>query len=169
MTNWCTELEYFFPNRKIERFWGKRTIHGWFQVCPTNCVDIVSITISSNSIIHEFKKSWSYWTTFKQKWPCLFSTKSTVKRKKIVRKALVARKTSGLYKKVKSLLFFAAYAKCKKNYSFSMVVFPFFQTKIANSFYSKINDSGRFRATRFSSSRLGVRVTALPKIFTIYP
>ena len=33
--------------------------------------------------------------------------------------------------------FFAAYVKCKKNYSFSRVVFLFFQSKIANSFYSK--------------------------------
>ena len=56
-----------------------------------------------------------------------------------------------------------------KNYSLSGVVFLFFQSKIANFFNSKINDSGRFRTTRFSSSRFGVRVTALPKFFTIYP
>ena len=67
----------------------------------------------------------------------------------------------------KEFLFFAVYVIYKKNYSFSRVVF--FQTKIANSFYSKINDSGSLRTTRFSSSRFGVRVTALPKIFTIYP
>ena len=35
------------------------------------------------------------------------------------------------------LLFFAAYVICKKNYSFSRVVFLFFQSKIANYFYSK--------------------------------
>ena len=58
----------------------------------------------------------------------------------------------------------------KKNYSFSRVVFLFFYlTKTANSFYSKINDSGRRRTTRFSSIRFGVRVTALPNLFTIYP
>ena len=70
---------------------------------------------------------------------------------------------------LENLLFFAAYVIYKKNYSFSRVVFLFFQTKIANSFYSKINDSGRLWTTRFSSSRFGVRVTALPNFFTIYP
>ena len=65
------------------------------------------------------------------------------------------------------LLFFAAYVICKKNYSFSRVVF--FQTKIANSFDSKINDNSRLRTTRFSSSRFGVRVTVEPNIFTIDP
>ena len=35
------------------------------------------------------------------------------------------------------ILFFAAYVICKKKYSFSRVVFLFFQTKIANFFYSK--------------------------------
>ena len=47
--------------------------------------------------------------------------------------------------------------------------FFFFQTKIANSFYSKINDSGRLRTTRFSSSRFGVRVTALQKFLRFIP
>ena len=57
----------------------------------------------------------------------------------------------------------------KKNYSFSRVVFLFFYlTKTANSFYSKINDRGRRRTTRFSIIRFGVRVTALPNFFTIY-
>ena len=66
------------------------------------------------------------------------------------------------------LLFFAAYVICKKTYSFSRVVF--FQTKIAISFYSKtnINDSSRVRTTRFSSSRLRVRVSVMPNNFTIY-
>ena len=36
---------------------------------------------------------------------------------------------------------------CKKNYSFSWVVFLFFQSKIVNSFYSKINDSIRVRTS----------------------
>ena len=67
------------------------------------------------------------------------------------------------------LLFFAVYVIYKRNYSFSRVVFLFFQTKIAKSFYSKINDSGRLRTIKFSSRRFAVRVTALPKIFTIYP
>ena len=67
-----------------------------------------------------------------------------------------------------NLLFFAVYEIYKKNYSFSRVNF-FYLTKIANSFNSKINDSGRFRTTRFSSSRFGVWVTAVPNIFTIYP
>ena len=68
------------------------------------------------------------------------------------------------------LLFFAVYVIYKKNYSFSRVVFLFFfQAKIANSFYSKINYSGRLGTTRFSSSRFAVRVTAPPKFFTIYP
>ena len=68
-------------------------------------------------------------------------------------------------------LFFAIYEIYKKNYSFSRVffLFLFYLTKIANSFYSKINDSGRCRTTRFSSSGFGVRVSALPKFFTIYP
>ena len=57
-----------------------------------------------------------------------------------------------------------------KNYSFSRVVFLFFyQTKIPNSFYWKINDSSRLRTTRFSSSRFVVRVTVVPNILTIYP
>ena len=68
-----------------------------------------------------------------------------------------------------SILFFAAYVMCKKNYSFSSVVFLFFQTKITKSFYSKINDSSRVRTTGFSSSRLGVRVCEVPNIFMIYP
>ena len=66
-------------------------------------------------------------------------------------------------------LFFAAYVICKKNHSFSKVVFLFFQTKIANFFYSKINDSSRVRTTAFSSIRFGVRVSLEPNIFTIYP
>ena len=40
---------------------------------------------------------------------------------------------------------------------------------MVNSFYSKIKDSGRRRTTRSSSSRFGVRITALLKFFTIYP
>ena len=68
-----------------------------------------------------------------------------------------------------SLLFFAAYVICTKNYSFSRVVFLFFQSKIADSFYSKINDSSRVRTTAFSSSRFGVRLSVVPNIFTIYP
>ena len=68
------------------------------------------------------------------------------------------------------LLFFVVYVICKKNYySFSRVVFLFFQSKIAKSFYSKINDSSRVRTTAFSSSRFGVRVSVVPNIFTIYP
>ena len=67
-----------------------------------------------------------------------------------------------------SLLFFVVYVIYKRNYSFSRVVQLFFQTKTGNSFYSKINDSGSLRATRLSRSRVGVRVTALPKVFTIY-
>ena len=45
----------------------------------------------------------------------------------------------------------------------------FFQSKIANSFYSKMNDSSRARTTVFSSSRIGARVSVVPNIFTIYP
>ena len=69
------------------------------------------------------------------------------------------------------LLFFAVYEIYKKNYSFSRVVllFPFFIWPKWPTFFSKINDSGRRRTARFSSSRLGVRATALPKIFTTYP
>ena len=40
------------------------------------------------------------------------------------------------------LLFFAAYVICKKNYSFSRVVLLFFQTKIVNSFHSKMTAVG---------------------------
>ena len=61
---------------------------------------------------------------------------------------------------------FAAYIICKKNYSFSRVVF--FLSKIANS-YLKIIVSTRVRTTAFSSSRFGVRVFVVPSIFTIYP
>ena len=43
---------------------------------------------------------------------------------------------------------------CKKNHSFSRVVFLFFRSKIANS-YSEINDSSGVRTTGFSSSRSG--------------
>ena len=45
----------------------------------------------------------------------------------------------------------------------------FYLTKTANSFYSKINDSSMVWTTAFSSSRFGVRVSAVPNIFTIYP
>ena len=69
------------------------------------------------------------------------------------------------------LLFFAAYVICKENYSLSSVVFLFFsfffQTKIANLFYSKTNDSSRVRTTRFSSSKFVVRVSVVSNIFTI--
>ena len=70
-----------------------------------------------------------------------------------------------------TLLFFAVYVIYKKKYSFSRVVFLFFQCKTANSFYSKINDSSRVRTTAFSSSRFGVQVTGqkflrfIPNIF----
>ena len=70
-------------------------------------------------------------------------------------------------------LCFAVYVIYKKNYSFSTVYsgvkFLFFYlTKTANSFYSKINDSSMVRTTAFSSSRLYVRVSVVPNIFTIY-
>ena len=41
----------------------------------------------------------------------------------------------------------------------------FFMTKIANSFYSKMNDSSRVRTTAFSSSRFGVGVSVVPNFF----
>ena len=47
--------------------------------------------------------------------------------------------------------------------------FSIFSDQIAKTVDSKINDSGRLRTPKFSSSRFGVRVTALPKIFEIYP
>ena len=53
------------------------------------------------------------------------------------------------------LLFFAVYVIYKKNYSFSRVVFLFFQSKTANSLYSKINDSSVVRTTSFWSSKTG--------------
>ena len=63
--------------------------------------------------------------------------------------------------------YFSPYMKYTRKIIHSVGSFFFFSlTKIANSFYSKINDCGRRRTTRFSSSRFGVRVTALPKIFT---
>ena len=61
-----------------------------------------------------------------------------------------------------SLLFFAAYVICKKEYSFSRVVFLFFQSKIANSFYLKINDSSGVRTTWFWSGTSRVRVPIVP-------
>ena len=70
--------------------------------------------------------------------------------------------------KVQIQFFFAAYINCKKIYSFSRVVF-FCQSKIANYFHSKINDSSRLRATTLTSSRFGVRATAVPSCFAIYP
>ena len=45
----------------------------------------------------------------------------------------------------------------------------FFQCKTANFFYSTINDSSKVRTTAFSSSRLAIRVTVVPNIFTTYP
>ena len=62
-------------------------------------------------------------------------------------------------------LFFTAYVICKKNYSSSRVVF--FQSNIANSFYSKINDSSGVRTTWFWSGRSRVRVLIVPNIFKI--
>ena len=56
------------------------------------------------------------------------------------------------------LLFFAAYVICKKNYSFSrivFVVFLFFQSKNAISFYSKLNVSSGVRTKTFWSGRSG--------------
>ena len=97
------------------------------------------------------------------RWPPYLRLSNRVESETICRNLFV-------YNLVNStLLFFAVYVIYKKNYSFSRVVFHFFQTKIANSFYSKINDSGRLWTTSFSSSRFRVRVTALLKIFTIYP
>ena len=64
-----------------------------------------------------------------------------------------------------ALLFFAVYVIYKKNCSFSRVVFLFFQTKTANSFYSKINDSSGVRTTKFSSGRFGVRVPLMSNFF----
>ena len=64
------------------------------------------------------------------------------------------------------LLFFAAYIICSKNYSFSRVVFYFFQSKIANSSSPKINDSSEVRTTGFSSTRSGFE-SRVPNIFMI--
>ena len=64
-------------------------------------------------------------------------------------------------------LVFAAYVISKKNYSIGRVVFFIFQTKLPTLFLSAIKDSGRLWTTRFSSSRFGVRVTALPKFLNI--
>ena len=66
-------------------------------------------------------------------------------------------------------LIFAVHVIYKKNCSFSRVAFLFFQSETANSFYSKIKDSNRVRTTAFSSKRFGVRVSLVPKNFTIYP
>ena len=71
-----------------------------------------------------------------------------------------------LYDDIRAYLFFALYVIYKKNYSFSRVVFLFlYKTKIGDSSFSKINDSGRLRTTRFSRNTFGVRVTALPNFF----
>ena len=66
------------------------------------------------------------------------------------------------------LLFFAVYEIYKIIHSVQWGQF-FYLTKIAKSFYSKINDSSRVRTTAFSSSRFGVRVSVVPNNFTIYP
>ena len=63
----------------------------------------------------------------------------------------------------KTFEFFAVYEIYNKNHSFSTAycgvkILFCFQCRTANSFYSKINDSGRRRTIRFSSSRFGVRV-----------
>ena len=68
------------------------------------------------------------------------------------------------------LLFFAVYVICKKKSLFRRVVVRFsFQSKIANCFCSKMNDSSRVRSTGFSSNRFGVQVSVLPKPFMIHP
>ena len=68
------------------------------------------------------------------------------------------------------LLFFAAYVICRKNYSFSRVVFLFLdQNCQLFSFKNKWQDNSKVRTTRFSSIRFEVQVTIVPNIFTIYP
>ena len=62
-------------------------------------------------------------------------------------------------------LFFTAYVLCKKNYSFSRVVF--FQSEIANSFYSKMNDSSGVRTTWFWSGRYRFESQPLPTFFNL--
>ena len=63
------------------------------------------------------------------------------------------------------LLFFVACVLCKKNYSFSRVVF--FRCKFTSFFYSKINDSSGPRTTGFSSSRSGFESLSCQIFFLI--
>ena len=66
------------------------------------------------------------------------------------------------------LLLFVVFVIYKKNSSFSRVKFFFLSVQNCQLFFSKINDYGRLRATKFSSSRFGVGFTALLKFCTIY-
>ena len=51
--------------------------------------------------------------------------------------------------------FFAAFVICKKNYSFSRVVFLFFSVQNCQLFFSKKNESSEVRTTRFWSDTSG--------------
>ena len=56
----------------------------------------------------------------------------------------------------------------QKNYSFTRVVFLLFQSKIANFFYSKTNDSGGVKTTGFPSSRSGFESLSCQKCLCIH-
>ena len=58
---------------------------------------------------------------------------------------------------------------CNKQEKLFFQLGRFFQTKTANFFYSKINDSSRVRTAGFSSSRFGVWVSVMPNFVMIYP
>ena len=69
-----------------------------------------------------------------------------------------------------SLLFFAVYEIYKKNYSFSRVVFLFFYpTKTANSFCSKINDSGSVGQQGSQAVGSGLESLPCPKFLRFIP
>ena len=68
-----------------------------------------------------------------------------------------------------SLLFFAVYVIYKKNYSFSRVVFLFsffYQIKIANKHYSKINDTGFESLPCQIFLRFIINIFRYPKLMT---
>ena len=63
------------------------------------------------------------------------------------------------------LFFFRSICNIQEELFIQRVVFLFIQSEIANSFFSKLNDSSRVRTTAFSGSRFGVRISVMPNIF----
>ena len=120
-----------------------------FELCTARLIDFL------------FYESWLWHIKYFDSWPRFWRNGSSItsikqlEQNKQITLWTWVKKMHALIVLGHVLLFFAVYVTYKKNYSFSRVVFLFFQTKIANSFYSKINDSGRFWTIRFWSGRSG--------------